>query len=164
MITEVKDALKNYILERSEKINSELSIIAPGTELKKVYKFESANVPLGNYPCIFLGDSSFKKDWVAAPYLIEVRYEIQMSGYIVYADNEINAGLIDKFADVFSDIFEDKNGEAIQLENGHILHYHSEPPLDEMVIDYAMIGDAFCRSWVAQWHGWITRQTNKDQS
>ena len=163
MIKPVCDGLVTLLEGEMAFINQ--SMKDTGMTLKKIYSFESTNVPLGNYPCIMVGNASMKKGWVAAPYLIEIRYEIELSGYIVWAENKANADAIKSFADAVSEVFESTKNETFQISDAsgsYIVHYHSEPPLDEMRTDFAYIGDAICRSWYATWHGWITRQTLKD--
>ena len=130
------------------------------TFFKKVFPFESENVDVEMLPCVMLGKVTWQKAWVAAPFEIEIRYEVEMTGYLVFDDNELNAKAMLNFTTEFSLMFEDRDAEEIEIPGRtYRIHYHSEPPLDAGELDYSFVGGAFCRSFHCTWHGWITRPT-----
>lgn len=158
---EVVPALKAFIEGKREFINSFLSPF--DLEFGKVFEFETEVVSLDEMPCIMIGNGSDMKRWVAEPYLIEVRYEIEMLGYLTYDDNEINARALKAFSHAFSAMWEFKSSEEIPIEGRpYVIHYHSEVPCDEGRLEYQWLGETFCRQFNRNWHGWITRNTFDD--
>lgn len=158
MPAEVLPALKVFLEERKDQLDESLALI--NKKFKRVFIFEREDLDVEMYPCIMFGNPSWRKTWVAAPYEIETRYEVPISAYIVYDDNEMNAMAMIALATTISLMFEPRDAEEIDIPGRYYkIHYHSEPPMDEGQLDYQLIGGAFCRACHFTWHGYVTRST-----
>lgn len=159
---EVIPALKNFIWSNKAMIDAVLEPL--GQTLKEVFDFDTY-ADVDTFPCIMLGNPSFQKRWVAAPFLIEVRYEVPINGFVLHDDRAENAVAIRRMLRAVSDMFEFKAAETLPVSGTTLeIHYHSEPPLDSGSVEYTYVGEHFCRQFEAVWHGYITRNTYEQRS
>jgi len=159
---EIIKPLQDFIWSNKPMIDAALAPI--GQELVRVYDFDTF-AGVDDFPCVMLGNPSWRKQWVAAPFLIEIRYELTITGFVVHDDSAENATAVRRMLRALSDMFEDHAAETIWVPQvQQTIHYHSEVPLDSGSVDYTFVGEHFCRQCEATWHGYITRNTRQQLS
>ena len=93
----VKQAFVDYLTSKAPIINEAFS--AYGMSLQQVYSYEKHSIVVDEFPCIVLENPRRSGTPLCAPYVIEHRYEIPITGFVVYDDPETKASMITDFAD-----------------------------------------------------------------
>jgi hypothetical protein len=168
---EIYVALKGYI--ESQRPWLDYVLTRYSMKLGPVFDWEMEVIDVGQFPLITLGAGSMQRKWFANNLALMIRYQIEINGYILHDDNELNAHAIQDFAEVFPMIFEpallpannEYSDQAISIINEstglpqpYYITYDDEVPISDLQLGYQYIGDAFCRSFTCTWVGYVQRQ------
>lgn len=157
---EVVPALVKFIDEQIPRYDRILTKY--GLQYQKTWDHESEVIY--EFPCVTVGNGTVTKQWLASNYAMELRYSLEISGYIIFDDSDTNAKALRDFGTEFSESFEANGALTIPLYDPqgdlkpYSIYYYTEPPISSMEYDYSWIGDTFLRSFHATWTGYIQRQ------
>ena len=146
-------AVVGYLQSRVTDINAVLGVYNLNLRGTDILDYESQVMSIDRIPCMMLGEElTVKKSWNEAHYGIVEQYSFDINGYLSYSDVDHNARAIRRFAQVVSQVLEDKRCEELPLPyyEWKLTWPADQPPASQIEVGYAFIGDAFCRSFHIQ--------------